>query len=62
MLLKTKMRITVVHGQSHKGSTYHIAQMLSEKLAGDVTEFYLPKDFGSFCKIRNVMASPRICA
>ena len=45
------MRITVVHGQSYKGSTYHIAQMLSEQLTGDVIEFYLPKDFGSFCKI-----------
>ena len=43
------MRIAVIHGQNHKGSTYHIAQMLSEKLAGEVTEFCLPKDFGSFC-------------
>lgn len=27
-----KIKITIIHGQSHKGSTYHIARMLSEKL------------------------------
>ena len=43
------MKITMIHGQSHKGSTYHIAKMLAEKLEGDVTEFFLPRDFSSFC-------------
>lgn len=43
------MKITIVHGQSHKGSTYHIAKILSEKLKGEVTEFFLPRDFRSFC-------------
>ncbi len=43
------MKIAVIHGQSHKGSTYHIAHMLSEKLRGEVKEFFLPRDFGSFC-------------
>ena len=43
------MNITIVHGQSHKGSTYHIAKILSEKLKGEVTEFFLPRDFRSFC-------------
>lgn len=43
------LNITIIHGQSHKGSTYHIARMLAEKLEGDITEFFLPKDFGSFC-------------
>lgn len=43
------MKIAVIHGQSHKGSTYHIAHMLSEKLGGEVKEFFLPRDFGSFC-------------
>lgn len=43
------MKITIIHGQSHKGSTYNIAKILSQKLNGDVTEFFLPKDFGSFC-------------
>ncbi|MCI9078028.1 MAG: NAD(P)H-dependent oxidoreductase [Lachnospiraceae bacterium] len=43
------MKITIIHGQNHKGSTYHIAKMLSEKTGGDVTEFFLPRDFNSFC-------------
>ena len=43
------MKITMIHGQSHKGSTYHIAKMLSDKLEGEVTEFFLPRDFDSFC-------------
>ena len=43
------MDIVVIHGQSHKGSTYNIAHMLAEKLGGDVTEFFLPRDFGEFC-------------
>lgn len=43
------MKITIIHGQSHKGSTYHIARMLAQKLKGETTEFFLPKDFDSFC-------------
>lgn len=43
------MKITIIHGQSHKGSTYHIAEMLAEKLKGEVTEFFLPRDFNAFC-------------
>lgn len=43
------MKILVIHGQSHKGSTYHIANMLAERLKGEITEFFLPKDFGQFC-------------
>ena len=43
------MRITIIHGQSHQGSTCHIARSLAEKLGGDVTEFFLPRDFGEFC-------------
>lgn len=43
------MKITIINGQSHKGSTYHIGKMLAEKVGGDVTEFFLPKDFGEFC-------------
>ena len=26
------MKVTIIHGQSHKGSTYHIAHNLAEKL------------------------------
>lgn len=43
------LKIVIIHGQSHKGSTYHIARMLSKKLMGEVTEFFLPRDFSSFC-------------
>ncbi len=43
------MKITVIHGQSHKGSTYHIAHELAEKLGGEITEIFLPKDFSEFC-------------
>ena len=34
---------------NHRGSTYHIGKMLAEKLGGEVTEFFLPRDFGAFC-------------
>ena len=44
------MKITVIHGQSHKGSTYNIARELYDKLGGEVTEFFLPKDSDCFCK------------
>lgn len=43
------MKITIIHGQNHKGSTYHIARMLAEELKGEITEFFLPKDFDDFC-------------
>lgn len=43
------MKITIIHGQSHKGSTYHIARMIAEKSGGEITEFFLPRDFGLFC-------------
>ena len=43
------MKITIIHGQSHKGSTYHIAKILAKKLGGSVTEIFLPRDFSSFC-------------
>ncbi len=43
------MKITIIHGQSHKGSTYHIAHELADKIGGEVTEFFLPKDFNDFC-------------
>lgn len=43
------MKIVIIHGQSHKGSTYHIAHMLAEKTNGDIKEFFLPRDFDEFC-------------
>lgn len=43
------LKITIIHGQSHQGSTCHIARSLAEKLGGEITEFFLPRDFGEFC-------------
>ncbi len=43
------MKIVIVHGQNHEGSTCHIARMLAEKLHGEVQEFFLPRQFGKFC-------------
>lgn len=43
------MKVVIIHGQSHKGSTYHIAQMLAEKIGGDTSEFFLPRDFSDYC-------------
>lgn len=45
------MKVTIVHGQNHKGSTYHISAMLAKKIAfkDDITEFFLPRDFSDFC-------------
>lgn len=43
------MKIIVINGQNHKGSTYNMGKMLAQKLSQDVTEFFLPRDFGEFC-------------
>jgi multimeric flavodoxin WrbA len=43
------MKIVLIHGQNHKGSTYKIGRMLAEKLDGEIKEFNLPRDFGQFC-------------
>ena len=43
------MKITLIHGQSHKGSTYHIARMTAEKIGGDIDEFFLPRDCSEGC-------------
>jgi len=45
------LKITMIHGQNHKGSTYHIGRIFSEKLAieADITEFFLPRDLNHFC-------------
>ena len=45
------MKVVIVHGQNHKGSTYHISVMLAEKITekNEIREFFLPKDFSDFC-------------
>jgi len=46
------MEITIIHGQVHKGSTYHISDMLRQRLSDEDTvvhEFFLPKDSPGYC-------------
>ena len=43
------MKTVIIHGQSHKGSTYHIAHEIAEKTGSEISEFFLPRDFGAFC-------------
>ena len=43
------MSTVIIHGQSHKGSTYHIAHDIAEKTGGEIKEFFLPKDFDAMC-------------
>ncbi len=43
------MKMVIVYGQNHKGSTYHIARSIADKTGGEIKEFFLPKDFGEFC-------------
>ena len=45
------MKVVVINGQNHKGSTWHIGRMLAEKLTvpEDITEFFLPRDMPHFC-------------
>ena len=43
------MKIAIIHGQNHKGTTCHVGRLLAKKLGGDVKEFFLPRDFGEFC-------------
>ncbi|MEA4895734.1 MAG: NAD(P)H-dependent oxidoreductase [Oscillospiraceae bacterium] len=45
------MKVALINGQNHKGSTYHIGRMLAEKLTGgeNVTEVFLPRDMPNFC-------------
>ena len=45
------MKIVMINGQNHKGSTYNIGRMLAEKIgnAEDIVEFFLPRDLDHFC-------------
>lgn len=43
------MKITLIHGQNHKGSTYHVARMTAEKISGNIVEFFLPRDLSEGC-------------
>ena len=45
------MRIVMLNGQNHKGSTYHIGRMIADKIGGenDIKEFFFPRDLNHFC-------------
>lgn len=46
------MKIVVLHGQMHKGSTYNITKLFLKNLADEntkVTEFFMPEDTPPFC-------------
>jgi len=45
------MKIVLIHGQNHKGSSYHIGRMIADKIYGEkeIQEFFLPKDLNHFC-------------
>ena len=45
------MKIVMIHGQNHKGSTYNIGRMIANKIAKEeeMVEFFLPRDLNHFC-------------
>ena len=45
------MKIVMINGQNHKGSTYNIGRLLAKKIGNDkdIVEFFLPKDLNHFC-------------
>lgn len=45
------MKIVMIHGQNHKGSSYNIGRMIANKISceEDIVEFFLPKDLDHFC-------------
>lgn len=50
------MKIVLIHGQSHEGSTCMIARQLAQKIIkrtqdkSDLQEFFLPRDFNEPCR------------
>ncbi|MDD6038487.1 MAG: NAD(P)H-dependent oxidoreductase [bacterium] len=59
------MKIVMLNGQNHKGSTYHIGRMIADKVRGDneIREFFFPRDLNHFCAgcyscIEDVTACP----
>ena len=43
------MKIVIIHGQSHEGSTCMVAREVARKAGGEVREFFLPRDFRQPC-------------
>lgn len=45
------MKIALIHGQTHKGSSYNMGRMIADKIKGEkeISEFFLPRDLDRFC-------------
>ena len=45
------MKIVMLNGQNHKGSTYHIGRQIADKIDGnnEIREFFFPRDLNHFC-------------
>lgn len=45
------MKIVMINGQNHKGSTYHAGKLLIDAITTDkqIKEFFLPRDLNHFC-------------
>ena len=45
------MNIAIIHGQNHKGSSYHTGRLLVDQIPGEheIAEFFLPRDLNHFC-------------
>ena len=45
------MKIVMLNGQNHKGSSYHVGRAVIDKIEGEkeVTEFFFPKDLPHVC-------------
>ena len=45
------MKIVMLNGQNHKGSSYHMGRIIIDKIEGEkeVTEFFFPRDLPHFC-------------
>ena len=45
------MKIVMLNGQNHRGSSYHIGRAVIDRIKGEkaVTEFFFPKDLDHFC-------------
>lgn len=50
--MKKMIKIAVIHGQSHKGSTYNIAKQLIHKISAtgtEIDEYFMPTDTPDYC-------------
>ncbi len=45
------MKIVMLNGQNHRGSSYHMGRAIIDRIEGEkeVTEFFFPRDLNHFC-------------